>query len=165
MEITERPNRLRRRLAALEALPGFLRKALRNRLLGRAIPFTGTAGIEFRELGEDRVTLHLANRRKVRNHIGGVHAAAVALLAETASGLALGMHIPDDKLPLLKSMTLRYVRRSSGGLVAIAQLTDSQIAELLDHERGDMNIAVEVRDAGNEETVVCEMIWAWVLRK
>ena len=32
--------------------------------------------------------MRLENRKKVRNHIGGVHAAATALLGESVTGLA-----------------------------------------------------------------------------
>ena len=41
----------------------------------------------------------IAHRRKVQNHIGGVHATATALLAETATGMVVGMNLPDEKLP------------------------------------------------------------------
>jgi len=159
------PNRLRRRLAALDALPAFVNRWLRNWLLRRAIPFTGTAGIEFRELTDEKIVLHLANRRRVRNHIRGVHAAATALLAETASGLALGMHIPDDKLPLLKSMNIRYIRRANGGLRAEAAMDNVQARSVHELEKGDVTIHVDVRDADNEQPVECEMIWAWVPRR
>ncbi len=155
------PNRMQRQLAGLDAVPAFLRKRLRQWLMHRAVPFTGTAGVAFERLDADGVTLQLANRRRVQNHIHGIHACATALLAETASGLALGMHIPDDRLPLLKSMTIRYTRRAEGGLTASAALTAEQRAALHASERGEVNIAVSVHDDSNETPVECEMIWAW----
>lgn len=158
------PNRLQRRLAQLERL-GPLAAILRQGLLRRAIPFTGTAGLVFRELTPDRVVIALPNRRRVQNHIRGVHAAATALLAETASGLALGMHLPDDRLPLLKSMDVRYVRRANGGLLASATLTGTDIERIHREEKGEVTIRVDVRDEDDEQPVECTMTWAWVLRQ
>lgn len=158
------PNRLQRHLSQLERL-GPLAGFMRQRILRRAIPFTGTAGLEFLELSSDRVVLALPNRRRVQNHIRGVHAAATALLAETASGLALGMHLPDDRLPLLKSMEIRYVRRANGGLIATAELPSAAIERICREEKGDVEIPVDVRDADNEQPVECVMTWAWVPRK
>jgi uncharacterized protein (TIGR00369 family) len=158
-------NRLARALAPLERLPGWMRPAVRSYVIGRTIPFVGTAGLRIEALDAGRCELSLANRRKVRNHIGGVHAAATALLAETATGLAFGMHLPDDKLPLLKRMQVDYLKRATGGLKAVARLAPEQIAALAREEKGDAAIACTVTDAAGVETVACTMVWAWIPRK
>jgi acyl-coenzyme A thioesterase PaaI-like protein len=101
----------------------------------------------------------------VHNHIQGVHAAATALLAETATGLAFGWHLPEDKLPLLKSMHVDYVRRAEGGLRAEAHLAPEQIARMAAEERGSVEVACTVTDASGAEPVRCTMTWAWVPRK
>ena len=119
-----RPNMLRRALAPIDKLPAFSRTWARSMALGRTVPFVGTAGIVCVELGDEGGEFTIANRRKVQNHIKGVHAAATGLLAETASGLAFGWHLPDDKLPLLKAMNIDYVKRSTGALRATSKLTD-----------------------------------------
>ncbi len=46
----------------------------------------------------------LYRRRKVQNHIGGIHACGMALLSESATGLVFGMNVPDSHVPLIKSM-------------------------------------------------------------
>lgn len=158
---TPAQNRLRRALARLERLPEFAQAALRRRLLGWHIPFTGTAGLDYPVLDPDLVRVRLANRRRVRNHIRGVHAAAAALLAETASGLALGMHLPDDKVPLLKTMAFRYTRRAAGGLTAEAVLAPEQIRDIETLERGEVKVAVNVWDDDNEKPLECVIVWAW----
>ena len=98
------PNRLQRTLSRLDLLPGVLRTAARTFALRRAIPFTGTAGLEFAVVTVDQSEIRVANKKQVHNHIGGVHAAAMALLAETASGMVVGMNVRDDCLPLCKTM-------------------------------------------------------------
>ncbi len=128
-------NRLIRNLEKLQRLPAMLRPWMLNRTLGKVVPFVGTAGLQFLKLESGRVELHINNRKHVQNHIHGVHAAAMALLAETATGFVVGMSIPDDKLPLMKSMKVDYTKRAEGGLTAVATLTDEQIRQIQTTEK------------------------------
>ena len=111
--------------------------------------------------------MRLPAKRRVMNHVYGPHAAASALLAETATGLAFGIHLPDDKLPLLKSMTLRYLRRSRLPQTATAWLEPEQIQRLLVEERGDVLVSLRIEDGSDdlEPALDCEMVWAWVPRR
>lgn len=145
---------------------GKLRPALRWRLLtwafGRNVPFMHTARLQFQDLSEERAVLTLRNRRRVRNHIGSVHAAAVALLAETASGTLLTMNLPDDRVPLLKSMQIEYLKRAQGDLLAEAALEAGARARVLAEEKGEIVVPVKVTDASGAEPVRCRMLWAWI---
>lgn len=157
-------SQLARRLKQLERVPAFLRPWLRDRVLGRAVPLVGTARLHFERIGPDGVVISIANRRSVQNHIGGVHAAAMALLAETATGFCLGWHLPDDRLPLIKSLQVEFQRRTQGDLRAEASLTPEQIARVLSEPKGELVVGVEVRDASGEPPIRCIMLWAWVPR-
>lgn len=145
---------------------GKLKPALRWRMLtwafGKNVPFMRTARLQFLELGEERALLQLRNRRRVQNHIGSVHAAAVALLAETATGTLLTMNLPDDRVPLLKSMQVEYHKRAKGDLLAEATLAASVRARILAEEKGEIVVPVKVTDESGEEPVQCRMLWAWV---
>jgi acyl-coenzyme A thioesterase PaaI-like protein len=159
------PSPLARSIARLEALPAFLRPFLRDRLLGRAVPLVGTAKLHFEEVSAERVVIHIRNRRPVQNHIGGVHAAAMALLAETASGFCLGMHLPGDRLPLIKRMEVDYLRRSQGDLRAESSLSAEQIAAVLAEPKGELAVPVNVRDESGEAPIAVRMLWAWIPKK
>jgi hypothetical protein len=87
-------NRLTRLIARFDAVPASIRPYLLSKMFGWKVPFVGTAGIAFDELVPGRARLTLSNRRRVRNHLGGVHAAAMTLLAEAASGFVLGLSLP-----------------------------------------------------------------------
>ena len=63
-------------------------------LIGRTVRFVGTAGISFEEMSTERVVASIKNKPKIRNHIGQVHAGAMILLAETATGMLVGMKVP-----------------------------------------------------------------------
>lgn len=158
-------NRMARTVKSLGRVPPPLAGWVRSKALGHAVRFAGTAGLEFREVGPERVVVALANRAKVQNHIGGVHAAAMALLAETATGFVVGMNLPDDKLPLIKTMSIDYLRRAQGGLVATAHLTPEQIDSLFSEPKGEVLVPVEVKDDSGAEPIRCAMTWAWIPKK
>ena len=158
-------NQLAKIVSKLNKKPEWLRYRLLSFALGTTVKFVGTAGVKCLYLGEDKSIFQLKNKKKVRNHIGTIHATATALVAETATGMALGMHIPDDKIPLLKSMKIDYLKRTKGGLTAEAQLTEEQIKSLHTDEKGSMMIDCKVVDEEQNVPVQCQMEWAWTPKR
>lgn len=154
-------NRLRRTLRPLARWPAGIGVPLRSFLIGRTIPFVGTAGLRIERLDEHGVVVYLANRHRVRNHISTLHAAAMALLAETASGLALGMHVRDDAIPVIQRMTVHYEKRAQGAMRAEAKIPDEEAARLHVESRGELLVPVTVTDAAGQPPIRCEMLWAW----
>ena len=126
------------------------------------VKLAGTAGVDILSTDLKQVTFKQKNRKKVQNHIGSVHAAGMALLAESASGFIVGVNLPGDKLPLIKHMNLNYVKRATGDMQAVAELTDDQIQQLHSEEKGEVSVKVKVTDAVGIEPVIAEMVWAWV---
>ncbi|TDR71658.1 DUF4442 domain-containing protein [Paludibacterium purpuratum] len=163
--MSTKPNSMSRMVAKASRLPGGLRNLVVSRLFGRVVPFLGTAGLRFEEVGPERLVVSIQNRRKVQNHIKGVHAAAMALLAETASGFVMAMNVPDDKLMLLKSMKIDYLQRSQGNMRAVATLRPEQIAAVHQEEKGNTQVEVLVTDESGGAPIQCEMVWAWVPKK
>lgn len=160
--VATRPNQLSRTLARLQGLPAGLRVPLTSFVLGNVVPFVGTAKLRFEEISSRRVVVSIRNRRKVQNHIKGVHAAAMALLAETATGFCVGMNLPDDKLPLIKSLKVDYLKRAQGNLRAVAELRPEQIHLIITQDKGEVTVPVSITDDSGGEPIQCEMIWAWV---
>jgi len=158
----ESNNKLSRMVVKIQQAPQWLQSWLLSQLFGRAVKFAGTAGIRIRQLTFQQAVLQQDNVRKVQNHIGSVHAAAMALLGESASGFLLGMHVPDDRLPLLKSMKLDYVKRASGQLTATVSLTAEQIQHIRNNVKGELTLQVQICDQVGVEPVLAEYVWAWV---
>ena len=154
-------NSLAKTVARLSAYPTWLLSFA----IGRIVKFTGTARISYDLMTTDKVIVSMKNRPKVRNHIGQIHAAAMMLLAETATGMVLGMNVPDDRLPLLKYMNSKFVKRSQGAMVAEATLTEDQKQRILTEEKGDVVIQVTITGEASNEPVLCEVCWAWVPKK
>lgn len=158
-------NKLQRIVNKCYQLPAFLQAFALSTVFGRVIKFAGTAGVEVLELKGARSVLRLKNRKKAQNHIGSVHAAATGLLAESATGFLVGIHLPDTKLPLLKQMQIDYIKRSSGDLTAVATLTEAQIAAMHNDDKGEVTVAVTITDSAGVEPVIARMTWAWIPKK
>nr|WP_269468579.1 DUF4442 domain-containing protein [Alteromonas sp. ASW11-130] len=129
------------------------------------VKLTGTTKLEILNTDLTTVTFRQRNLKRVQNHIGSVHAAGMALLAESATGFVVGVNLPGDKLPLIKSMDLKYVKRATGDMQAVATLTKDQLELMQLEDKGEVWVDVKVTDATGIEPVVCQMVWAWVPRK
>ena len=160
-----KPSLLRTAVDRVRLLPKPLFSRAVTRMFNFQVRFAGTADVKFEELSESRSVLVLENRKKVQNHIGGVHAAAMALLAETATGSVFGMNVPSSHLLVIKSMNIRYVRRAQGDLRAVATLSAEQRLRILSEPKGDLLVPVTVTDESGEQPIECEMIWAWTPKK
>jgi len=149
----------------LDRVPKFLQKPLLSFMLGRTVKYLGTSGVKCIELTNTRSVFFIKNKAKVRNHIGGIHAAAMALVAETATGMLVGMNIPPDKVGVIKSLKVDYLKRVEGDLTAIATITESQIKQIKTTEKGDTEIQVTITDSAKKEPIEATMIWAWIPKK
>ncbi|MDX5299640.1 MAG: DUF4442 domain-containing protein [Gammaproteobacteria bacterium] len=159
------PNTLRRIIDKINLLPEFARSRALTLFFGRLVPFTGTTGIVVESLTPNRCEISLKNRRRVQNHIGGVHAVASTLLAESATGFMVGMSVPDDRVPVIKTMRADFVKRAKGDMRVVATLTDEQVALIRDTEKGETSVKVEIRDGSDQEPIRFEMVWAWTPKK
>jgi acyl-coenzyme A thioesterase PaaI-like protein len=165
MTNTAPANRLATIVAQLARVPAPLRTTARSLLLGRVVKFVGTAGLSIEELTDSRAVVSVKNRARVQNHISGVHAAAMALIAETATGFIVGMNVPDSRVPVIKSMHIDFVRRAKGSLRAVAELDEAQRQLILSTEKGEVTPKVTVTDEAGEEPIRCTMIWAWTPKR
>lgn len=159
------PNRLSKMVKKINCAPKSVRPWLLTKLFCSQVKYANTTGIHILSIASHRVEIELANKKKVQNHIGGVHAVAAALMVESATGIVFGINLKDDKLPLIKSMKIDYNRRMQGMLKAVATITDEQITQLQQEEKGDMVIKVIVTDESNQSPIECVMNWAWVSKK
>lgn len=158
-------NQVTRILDKFERLPASVRWRAFSFAFGRMVPYVSTSGVRIIDLVEERAETVIPNRRKIRNHVGGVHAAAVALLAETTSGVLVGRNVTDEALPLIKTMRLDFVKRNQGAFRAVARLDREQIEALQTTTKGETVVPVELTDATGRQPVLCEMVWAWVPKR
>ncbi|NVK21058.1 MAG: DUF4442 domain-containing protein [Kangiellaceae bacterium] len=158
-------NRLAKIVNKIKGYPKFLQLPALNFVLRHTVKLVGTAKVEVIELTKSHSIFKIQNRKKVQNHIGTIHAAGMALIAETATGMVVGMNVPDDKIPVIKTMKVDFVKRAKGDLVAKAHLTDEQRELILSTDKGEVEVAVTVTDEEGKEPIEAKMIWAWTPKR
>jgi hypothetical protein len=158
-------NRLSKLVKKVYKLPKSTHEFLLTKLFTSQVKLAGTARLRILAMSESEATVRLANKKRVQNHIGGIHAVGAALAAESASGIVFGMNVPDSHLPLLKSMTLEYNKRMQGAICAKATLSDEQKMLINSQEKGDILVAVTLTDESGEAPIECQMCWAWVPKR
>lgn len=155
-------NRLSKLVKATSKLPKGIRSTLWSKAFGRVVPMVGSANIRYLEVSHAKVVVKIENHRAMQNHIGQVHACAMALIAETATGFVTGINVPDSCIVLIKSFKIDFKRPSKGAMIATATLTDEQQKLMQGTEKGETLVSVRVTDESGEEPIQCEMLWAWV---
>lgn len=160
-----KPNALMRAAKFADMLPAGLRMHAITKMFGFVVPLVGTSGVRFESLQHNEVIVSIKNRRKVQNHIKGVHAASMALLAETATGIVTGLNVPDERIVLIKTLKVDYHKIAKGDMRAVASLTDEQTKFIQETEKGELQIPVTITDESGGSPCQATMLWAWVPKK
>jgi uncharacterized protein (TIGR00369 family) len=157
-------NRLSKLVKASSRLPQGIRTALLSKTFGRVVPMVGSARIRYEQVSHDQVIVSMANHKAMQNHIGQVHACAMALLAETATGFVTAMNVPDSAVVLIKSIKIDYKRPTQGAMRAVATLTAEQQQLIQSTDKGETLVQVVITDESGEAPIQCEMLWAWIAK-
>ncbi|TWX52456.1 DUF4442 domain-containing protein [Colwellia hornerae] len=158
-------NKFGKIISKVNRMPRFTRSFLLTKIFCSTVKYAGTSSIKLVSVSHTKAVLSLANKKKVQNHIGGIHAIAAALLAESATGIVFGMNVPDTCVPLLKSMTFHFQRRMQGNLSAVAVLSAADIEQIENTDKGSLMVSVDISDETDQQPIVCEMEWAWVTKR
>jgi acyl-coenzyme A thioesterase PaaI-like protein len=160
--------KLNRMASSIAKMESYLPKAWHplgySFIFNSMVKMAGAAGLRVDQLSQREVQVTLKNRRRVQNHIGGLHACAMVLAAESATGMVVAMNVPDTHLPLMKAMKVNFVRRCQGNIQARATLSEEDYQRIHTEEKGDVVVPVVVTDASDNEPIVAEMVWAWVAK-
>ena len=153
-------------LNAVQLLPKSTQSFVLTKTFSKIVPYVGTTGIVYEEVTPNKLVVSLENKKAVQNHIGSVHAVAVTLLAETATGFILGINLPSDRILLVKSYEVNFYRPiKKGQMAAIATLSDEQRQYILDTPKGEMIIPCVIEDRNSDsdrDPITVEMTWAWI---
>jgi acyl-coenzyme A thioesterase PaaI-like protein len=158
-------NQINSVLRRLVRLPQALRLPLFDFLFGRVTRFYRTAKVKAERIGPHRVTLRLANRSYLRNHVGGIHAVAMTLPAEYAAGIVLAQHLPPEAVVVLRRIHMDLHKPIRGAIRACATLSAEQSRSLGAVSRGEMDVPVQIEDETGQIPASGVMCMAWFPRK
>ena len=148
--------------ALLKTYRTFKRLPFGEWLFSRAVcwkaPYFGSIGPTITRLEPGRCEATIADRRRVHNHIGTVHAIALCNLAELCAGVMTDASLPSAMRWIPKGMTVRYLKKAAGRMHAVA--TPGIAIEARDHGY-DLPVRVDIRDASGE-TVFDAEITMWL---
>lgn len=158
-------NKMYKQTLKLQSVPEFMRTFVTSKIMGKTVPLVNTTGTRFEKITREEVIVSIKNKHKIQNHIKGVHACAMALIAETSTGFVTNMNCPDDKLILLKTMQINYLKIAKGNMKSVATLTDEMAEAIATKERGNFIVPVKITDETGESPVEAIMTWAWIPKK
>lgn len=136
----------------LSPLPGG--RWLFSRLLGVMIPYTATVGATVLHLEPGHVRVRARERRRVRNHLGSVHAIALANLGELATGLALVGALGPGARGILTGIDVRYLKKARGTLQAEARCAVPDVTTSMDR-----SVEAEIRDEAGDVVATVAAHW------
>jgi acyl-coenzyme A thioesterase PaaI-like protein len=117
-----------------------------SRLLGVAIPYTGSIGAEVLTLEPGYAKVQLEERRSIRNHLRSIHAIALANLGELTGNLAIACALPDDGRFIVTKLAIEYKKKARGRIIAECRCEPPTSAE-----RREYQLEVALRDAGGAD--------------
>jgi acyl-coenzyme A thioesterase PaaI-like protein len=124
-----------------------------SRVICFKAPYFSSISPRFVELAPGRVVVRVRKRRKVTNHIGTVHAIAMANACELAAGLLTEVSIPRSMRWIPKGMTIRYERKAATSVTATATVAP----DLDESETSDLVVPVIVTDEAGVTVVSAEI--------
>jgi acyl-coenzyme A thioesterase PaaI-like protein len=120
-------------------------KTIFSILVSRAAPYFTSIKPRFVDLRVGYCEASMQDRKKVRNHIGTVHAIAMCNLAEVCGGLAVDASMPKHLRWIPKGMTVRYEKKAKGKLVGVCEFDPALIIP------GDVIFPVIIKNPEGEQ--------------
>lgn len=136
-----------------------------NMLLGRVIPFNSPHGFRVTELEKDRVVTKAPYRRRNHNHIRGIHACAIATIAEFSAGMMLLVKLEPKKYRLIMShLEVEYLYQAKQVISSVSKLNNQRLQEcvlapLLDQEAPSITMESLVHDEGGNLVARARTTW------
>lgn len=143
---------------------GSFKRALLDRLLWRYIPFNKKHRLKIAELKPGFAKVVLPYTTNNLNHLKGLHACALATLAEYTSGLAILGICGSDFRIIMRSMNVVYEKQGRSDAFAVFRISATELEQKSSDAKktGDpiwINAEVPVMDVNGEKLCVAHVEW------
>lgn len=135
-----------------------------DKVLRLGIPFNAPHGFKIKTLNKDAVIISLPNRKLNHNHLGGIHACAMATVGEFCAGLSLLTSFGISKYRLI--MSEMHVTYSYQGRVELEghcsphQIDVEQLRKGLEKEgKYSQKLITTIRDLNGKEVAEVTTVW------
>ena len=115
-------------------------------------PYFATISPVFDVLEPGRAVARMRKRRKVQNHIGTVHAIAMANLCELVAGTLTEVSIPASMRWIPRGMQINYVAKAATDLHA-----EGRFPDCVEGKAQDVVVPVRVMDADGNVVVTADI--------
>jgi acyl-coenzyme A thioesterase PaaI-like protein len=129
-------------------------RLLFNRIIARAIPYTGTVRPQVREVRPGYACVVMHERRRVRNHLHSIHAIALANVGEFTGGLAMTATAPPNVRSILLKLEVEFMKKARGVVTAECHCTVPVVSGPVDHV-----VRTVIRDAAGAEVSRVAATW------
>ena len=135
-----------------------------SRLMQEVIPFNRPHRLTVQSLSDKRCEVALPFRRRNLNHVGTMHACALATAAEYASGLCVLSAFGVGRVRLvMANMQIAYSRRGASSCIAEAKLPADVLSrvrnQLQEEGRCSFELHAVVRDDAHEVVAEAQITW------
>ncbi|MGE3608675.1 MAG: DUF4442 domain-containing protein [Bacteriovoracaceae bacterium] len=147
----------------LLANPTALNLVALNKVMTVGIPFNAPHGFKIKKLSSNSVEIFLPNRKLNHNHLGGVHACAMATVGEYCAGMSLLSSFGISKYRLIMSdLSVKYTYQARTDLTASCthHIDKEAIQKALDSEGKYLQeLETIIRDKNGKEVATVKTMW------
>ncbi|MBO9466110.1 DUF4442 domain-containing protein [Tropicibacter sp. R15_0] len=129
--------------------------------LGRLIRAYATVGIRTEVLQPTRVEMSLRNRRKFRNHVGGIHGVVCQMPGEFAAGILLAHWVPKGAVVVVRRMQAELHKPIRGDIRAVAALNEDQLRPTMEQDKGEVTVSIQLTDSSGNQPIAADITMAW----
>jgi acyl-coenzyme A thioesterase PaaI-like protein len=152
------------KLDQILANPSPFKLSILDKALKIIIPFNAPHGFKLKTLSADEVVISLSNKKLNHNHLGGIHACAIATLGEYCAGIALLKCLGINKYRLiLAELNVKYTyqgRADLEGVCSIHQIDLDKIKIALNNsDKYLQELKTNIKDIHGKEVALVTSLW------
>ncbi len=135
-----------------------------EKLFKIGIPFNKPHGISFKKLSSFESVMTMKNKRGNHNHLGGIHACAIATVGEFSAGILLCKNFEMNSFRvIMKEISVTYSSQARKDIISTATIDASVVEDLkkrivLDAQ-ADVDLVSEIKDITGKNIALVKTSW------